>query len=101
MADDTTDKNDVTMTDPVPPAPGRLWLKDSRGFSSASLTFATVAFWVTVLAYVLSIIQKIGPVEFRPFDTAACSALLLPSLMLYFGRKFTDTKFGPPGSPTV
>ena len=57
------------------------------------MTFVTIAFFVTTLAYVLSIVESIGPVTMRPFDVAACSAYFIPLLTLYFGRKFTDAKF--------
>ncbi len=60
-----------------------------------TVTFTTVAFWVTTLAYVFSMFEKIGPLTIRPFDVAACSAYFLPVLTLYFGRKFTEAKFSP------
>ncbi len=71
-----------------------LWLKDSNGNASATVTFATIAFWVTTLAYLMSIVEKIGPLEVRPFDVAACGSYLIPILGLYFGRRWTDAKLG-------
>jgi hypothetical protein len=70
-----------------------LWIKDSRGYGSVTVTFVTIAFWVTTIAYVLSLVEKIGPVAIRPFDVGACSAYFIPILTLYFGRKFTEAKF--------
>lgn len=70
-----------------------LWIRDTKGNGSVTVTFATIAFFVTTLAYVLSIVSKIGPLEIRPFDVAACSAYFIPVLSLYFGRKFTDAHF--------
>lgn len=70
------------------------WIKDAQGYGSVTVTFATVAFWVTTLAYVLSIFDKIGPVDIRAFDVAAASAYFVPVLTLYFGRKFTEAKLG-------
>lgn len=72
------------------------WIRDTRGYGSVTVTFTTIAFVVTTLAYVLSIFSKIGPLEIRQFDVAACSAYFIPVLTLYFGRKFTEAKF--PGS---
>lgn len=69
-----------------------IWMKNSKGQPSASITFATIAFWVTTIAYIGSIFQKVGPIEFRSFDVAACSAYLVPVLGLYFGRRFVDAK---------
>ena len=61
---------------------------------SVTVTFVTIAFFVTTLAYVLSIVSKIGPFEIRSFDVAACSAYFIPILTLYFGRKWTEAKHG-------
>ena len=70
-----------------------LWIKDTRGYGSVTVTFLTIAFFVTTIAYVLSIVEMIGPVSIRPFDVAACSAYFIPILTLYFGRKFTESKY--------
>ena len=75
-----------------------MWIKDTRGHESVSVTFVTVAFWITVLAYVASIFQSIGPLTFRPFDSTACLTFLGPLLALYFGRKMTDAKLPVPGT---
>jgi hypothetical protein len=69
------------------------WIRDSTGHGSVTVTFVTVAFWVTTLAYILSMVESIGPVPIRPFDVAACSTYFIPILTLYFGRKFTEAKF--------
>lgn len=71
-----------------------LWIKDSKGYGSVTVTFVTIAFFVTTMAYLLSIVEKIGPVSIRPFDVGACSAYFIPILTLYFGRKWTDAKHG-------
>jgi hypothetical protein len=55
-----------------------------------SATFATVAFFVTTVAYIASIFEKIGPLTLRAFDSGACAAYLVPVLGLYFSRRFTD-----------
>ena len=70
--------------------PAWYWIKDSKGYGSVTATLAFVAFWVTTLAYILSIVDHIGSVSIRPFDVAACSAYFIPILTLYFGRKWTD-----------
>jgi hypothetical protein len=69
------------------------WIRDTKGYGSVSVTFATVAFWVTTLAYLASIVQKVGPISFRSFDVASCSAYLIPIMTLYFGRRWTEAKF--------
>lgn len=70
-----------------------LWIRDAKGYGSVTVTFTTVAFWVTTIAYVLAIFEKIGPISIRPFDVAACSAYFVPVMTLYWGRKFTEAKF--------
>ena len=85
--------------DPGTVAPAWYWVKDTKGEGSVTVTLVFVAFWVTTLAFVLSIFEKIGPVQIRQFDVAACSSYLIPLLTLYFGRKFTEAKFGPSNGP--
>lgn len=70
------------------------WIKDSRGYGSVTVTFTTIAFWITSVAYALSIVDHVGPVSIRPFDVAACSAYFIPILTLYFGRKWTEARMG-------
>lgn len=71
-----------------------IWMKDSSGYPSVTVTFVTVSFWVTTLLYVASAFQKIGPIELRPFDVAATSAYFIPILTLYFGRRWTEASTG-------
>ena len=82
-----------------------LWIKDAKGFGSVTVTFTTIAFFVTTLAYLASIFLKVGKVEFRQFDVAACSAYFIPILTLYFSRKYTEAKFNtnatPPTAPVT
>lgn len=91
MADQDTP---ATPTDPAPETPKAswIWLKDSAGYPSITVTFVTVGFWVTTLWYMASIVSKIGHFEIRPFDPSAATAYLSPLLALYFGRKWTDSR---------
>jgi hypothetical protein len=79
--------------EPVIVKPSWYWVKDSRGNASVSTTLVWVAFWVTTIAYISSIVEAIGPVTFRQFDVAACSSYFGALLVLYFGRRFTETKY--------
>lgn len=92
--------DDDTTSDQAKVAPSWYWVKDTKGEGSVTVTLVFVAFWVTTLAYVLSIFEKIGPVQIRPFDVAACSSYLIPILTLYFSRKFTEAKFGSSNPPS-
>lgn len=91
----TATEQPTDTTDPTEVKPAWYWVKDAKGYGSVTVTLVFVAFWVTTLAYVMAIADKVGPVSVRPFDVAACSAYFIPILTLYFGRKFTDAKFLP------
>jgi len=97
MSEDNQAPNTENAQQEVPlpiPKASWMWLKDSNGYPSISVTIATVAFWTTTLTFLASCFQKIGPVELRPFDAAAASGYLVPCLSLYFARRWTDAKFG-------
>jgi hypothetical protein len=86
------------------PKVSKLWIRDTRGYPSLSVTLVVVAFTVTTLAYVLSIVEKIGPLQIRAFDVQACGVYLVPILCHYWARKQTDSnltaKMGiAPGAP--
>jgi hypothetical protein len=66
------------------------YIKDSDGKPSLSATLVLVTFGATLTAYLLSIVEHIGPVSIRPFDVAACSSFFIPVLTLYFGRRATS-----------
>lgn len=84
--------------DPVEVKPSWFWIKDTNGNGSVSTTLVTVAFVITSIAYVLSVIDKVGPVSFRPFDAAAAGAYFVPILTLYFGRHWVDSNAKNPVS---
>ena len=75
------------------PKPAWFWMKDDKGNSSVTVTFVTVAFWVTTFLYIASAFESLGPIHFRTFDVAACGAYFAPLLALYWGRKHTDAKY--------
>lgn len=74
--------------------PFTLWIRGQSGKPSISATFATVSFFTTTAVYIISIFEKIGPYAIRPFDSTACGIYLVPIMSLYFGRRWTDSKFG-------
>lgn len=74
-----------------------IWLKDSAGYPSVTVTMLTVSFWVTTVLYIISQFHSIGPIQFRPFDVGACGAYFGSILALYFGRRFTDAKYSVTG----
>lgn len=69
-----------------------MWIKNTSGQKSASLTFVSVAFSVVTLWLLVSIVSKIGHIEIRQFDAATAMGYLTPLLALYFGRRWTDGK---------
>lgn len=93
MPDDTILSEPVATPDKKANV-SRFWINDTSGNPSMSATFATISFFVTTAVFIASIFQKIGSVEIKPFDSGAVSAYLIPSLGLYFGRRWTDSKTG-------
>lgn len=77
-------------------APSRVWVRDTSGRPSASLTLVVVAFVVVTLAYACGMIGQIGSVTFRPFDPTVVGAYLVPILTLYFGRRMVGSKSDAP-----
>lgn len=69
------------------------WLKNDKGKMSVSSTLVAVSFWATTLAYVVSAVEKVGPVVFKSFDVAACGSYFGLILATYTARKFTDAKY--------
>lgn len=84
---------DPLLSDAEKPKAGWLWVKDTTGYPSVSVTLVAVSFWVTTLMYIVSAVEKIGSVSIRPFDVGAAGVYFTPILALYFGRRFTDAKF--------
>lgn len=76
-------------------------MKDSSGFPSVTITFLFVSFWITTIAYVLSIVSKIGPIDIRPFDVGACGAYFGIIFSAYIARRYTDARWGNPNVPTT
>jgi len=76
-------------------------MKDTTGYPSVTITFLFVSFWITTLAYVLSIVSKIGPVEIRPFDVGACGAYFGIIFSAYIARRYTDARWGNPNVPVT
>jgi hypothetical protein len=66
-----------------------MFLKDSNGNKSASLTMLIISFSILMIWLSLSIFKKIAGIEIREFDAGAAMALLTPIAGLYFGRRFT------------
>lgn len=92
-ATNTVTNTVVTSPDATKPDPRNgLWISDTAGNPSMSATFAAIAFLITTAIYVLSIFESIGPLKIRAFDAAACGSYLIPSLGLYFGRRWTAEK---------
>ena len=96
-----TSASTTTTTNPdARPAASRFWMKDSSGYPSVTITFLFVSFWITTIAYVLSIVSKIGSVEIRPFDVGACGAYFGIIFSAYIARRYTDARWGNPNVAT-
>lgn len=70
-----------------------LWIKNTSGQPSASLTLSVVAFCLTALWYLLGGILELPRV--RAFDAGDAMAFLGPLLALYWGRRHSDGGAAP------
>ena len=76
-----------------------IWLKNTNGKPSASFTMMIVAFSAVTLWFCFSIVEKIGPVNIRPFSGSESSLYFTPLLALYFGRR--QQELGTKANPTT
>lgn len=67
-----------------------LWIKNTRGEPSASLTFVSVAFLVIVAHMILSIFVNPFGLAIVPFNASEAMMVLSPLLATYWGRRKTD-----------
>lgn len=70
-----------------------MWIKNSAGDRSATVTLMWIAFLVTTVAYILSMFEGFGGIKFRPFDVGATSTYFIPILTLYGGRRWTKARY--------
>jgi hypothetical protein len=79
-----------------------IWLKDTSGSKSATLTFAVAAFAISAAKFLLSgmVLHLVSrTMEFGAVDAASIAALLTPTLGAYVARRHTDTRYGDKDSP--
>lgn len=84
---------ETSLSQTEKPKASWIWMKDASGYPSVSVTMLTVSFWVTTVLFVLSHIEKLGPLSIRQFDVGAAGAYFGAILALYFGRRYTDAKY--------
>jgi hypothetical protein len=68
----------------------KLWIKNTRGEPSASLTFVSVAFAVIVVHMILSMFVNPFGIAIVPFNASEAMMVLSPLLATYWGRRKTD-----------
>lgn len=73
-----------------------IWIKNTKGEKSASLTFAVIAFVVVMFWMVAAIFVNPFGITVMPFDASEAMMVLMPLLGLYWGRRNTDVKSGAP-----
>jgi len=69
-----------------------IWIRNTKGEKSASLTLVVVAFTAIMLHMILSIFVNPFGIVITPFKAAEAMLVLTPLLGLYWGRRNTDTK---------
>jgi len=67
-------------------------LKQSDGRPSASFTMMIISFVVITLWLIASIFEELWGIKIRPFDAASATAYFSPLMLLYFGRRWSDSK---------
>lgn len=85
---------DTNVPAPEAPKKSRLWLKNSKGKPDAALTIMICSFAIVTFAYLASIIGTITVgatvINFSAFDVTYATAITVPLMGLYFGRRWTD-----------
>jgi len=64
-----------------------MWLKNTDGDKSASFTMMIMGYGIVTLWLLLSVFQKIGHFEIRPFSGTESMTYLAPLYALYWGRR--------------
>lgn len=80
-----------------------LWMKDTSGNKSATLTFAAGGFVIAAAKFLLSgtvLVLASRKIEFGAVDAASIAAILTPTLGAYVARRHTDTRYGDKDSPS-
>ena len=67
-----------------------IWIKNTKGEPSASLTMVVVAFVVVTLWLVVWLIVAPLGVPMPAFEVTTAMGYLMPLLTLYFGRRWTS-----------
>lgn len=57
------------------------------GKKSTTFTMVIVSFGIISLWLLVSMVEKIGPLQIRPFDSAHAMAYFVPVLTAYLGRR--------------
>lgn len=74
-----------------------MFFKNSKGEKSGSFTFAAIAFFITSTSVILGIFENMTfgefSISFRSLDASIITAYLVPIMGLYFGRRWTESKF--------
>ena len=72
----------------------QLFIKNSDGKPSASLTMTTIAFFLVTLWLLVWVVGVSFGLPVPPFDATAAMTYLTPLLTLYFGRRWTSNSQG-------
>lgn len=67
-----------------------IWIKNTQGEPSASLTMSVISFVTVTLWLLVWLIATPFGAPIPPFDAGSAMAYLSPILALYFGRRWTS-----------
>jgi hypothetical protein len=88
MSEENKDVEHVPQQEQIKPY--WFFLRNSKGFSSVTLTMTWISFLLVSILYVANAFEQIGSVKLRPFDVSSTSVYFGVILASYVGRKFTD-----------
>jgi hypothetical protein len=96
---------DTKVPAPQAPKTSWFWMKNTSGKPDAALTLMVMSFLLVTSAYVASVVGtlSVGGVmfSFSAFDVTYATAITVPLMGLYFGRRWTDAKANANTPPPV
>ena len=93
---------DTNVPAPEAPKAAWYWMRNTKGKPDAALTLMVTSFAIVTFAYLASIFGTVvlgGTVlTFSAFDVTYATAITIPLMGLYFGRRWTDANAKKPDS---
>lgn len=86
--------SDQPLPPRLPPKTSWFWVKNTAGKPDAVLTLMLLSFMIVTGAYLASILGSVTigalAMTFNAFDVSYATAITVPLMATYFGRRWTD-----------